>query len=82
MDQEHQNEYTHSTNEDQEGELGSNAGKVDAQRSHPTFSSLNPDILLEKINGVRKADQVKEQLKNVVSYESPHPQSNSVFQLD
>ena len=73
----------------QEGELGSNSGEVVLQQSQPMFPSLNPELLLEKINEVKKAVEVKQQLKNVEEYDSldqdhhpQHPQSNSVFQLD
>ena len=75
----------------QEGELGSNSGEVVLQPSQPMFPSLNPELLLEKINEVKKAAEVKQQLKNVEEYDvldqdqdhhPQHPQSNSVFQLD
>lgn len=71
----------------QEGELGSNSGEVVLQESQPMFPSLNPELLLEKINEVKKAAEVKQQLRNVEHYDSlcqhrKHPQSNSVFQLD
>jgi hypothetical protein len=73
----------------QEGELGSNSGEVVLQPSQPVFPSLNPELLLEKINEVKKAAEVKQQLKNVEEYvgldqdhHPQHPQSNSVFQLD
>jgi hypothetical protein len=75
----------------QEGELGSNSGEVVLQPSQPMFPSLNPEMLLEKINEVKKATEVKQQLRNVEEYDSLgqnqdhhllHPQSNSVFQLD
>ena len=71
----------------QEGELGSNSGEVVLQPSQPMFPSLNPELLLEKINEVKKAAEVKQQLQNVEDYEGQdhhpqHLQSNSVFQLD
>ena len=66
----------------QEGELGSNSGEVVLQPSQPMFPSLNPELLLEKINEVKKATEIKRQLRNMEEYDSldhdqdhhpPHP---------